>query len=245
MAGQVSIGGCAEGQLVLASASPRRVQLLAALGLRFDVLAADISEERKPQEPPAELARRLSLEKAWAVAAQRPADLVLACDTVVSLGWGAEAAVFGKPAGDDDLRRMLECLLGREHWVFTGYALVSRAAGLERCGWEAARVQLRRLGSEELEEYIRSGLGRDKAGAYAVQDTSFRLAKVLEGCAAAVMGLPLCALRRELLLLGLPVASTQAVARACAQLTGHPCCLEAELNHSGEVEALWQSSRSS
>ena len=184
----------ARGELVLASASPRRCDLLDRLGLAFDV--APTGEPEPPQEPgqePSEVAVVRALAKARAVAAGRSFGTVIGADTVVEL----DGRVLGKPVDADDARAMLSALRGREHRVLTGIALVDAATGEERHAHRASRVVMRDYTDEEVEAYIASGDPFDKAGAYAVQHEGFAPAAEVRGCYLNVVGLPLCTLLKE------------------------------------------------
>lgn len=199
--------------------------MLALLGIPFVVCPAAVSEEPLPGEPPGDMVVRLSASKARHVARERRERFVVGSDTSVSLfdaeGWH----IFGKPTDRRDARRMLAQLEGREHLVHTGYAVLDRHRGMVSRGYQETRVRLRHLDASEMDAYVASGVADDKAGAYAVQDRKFRLVERLAGCAAATMGLPLCALRHVLLKLGLPVADIGRVSEGCRRLTGMECCL--------------------
>ncbi len=175
-----------EGQtsLVLASASPRRRELLGQLGLRFTVAAADIDETPRPDEAPEAYVLRLAREKARAVASRFPGAWVLAADTTVVLG----RELLGKPRDAAEAREMLSRLSGRTHEVHTGVALAGRA---EEALVVRTRVTFRTLGPEEIAWYASSGEPLDKAGAYAVQGKGGFLVAALEGSPTNVIGLPL------------------------------------------------------
>jgi septum formation protein len=175
-----------EGQtsLVLASASPRRRELLGQLGLRFTVAAADIDETPRPDEAPEAYVLRLAREKARAVASRFPGAWVLAADTTVVLG----RELLGKPRDAAEAREMLSRLSGRTHEVHTGVALAGRA---EEALVVRTRVTFRTLGPEEIAWYASSGEPLDKAGAYAVQGKGGFLVEALEGSPTNVIGLPL------------------------------------------------------
>jgi septum formation protein len=187
--------GAAVPQLVLASASPRRRELLALTRWTALVRPAHADEQPLDGEAAAGLARRLSRVKAQAVAADSAAGwLVLAADTVVTL----EGALLGKPADAGEARAMLTALRGREHEVVTGLTL--QVAG---DAWEAhdscsTRVPMREYTPAEADAYVLSGAAQDKAGAYGIQDHGFEPVAMdrMTGCFANVMGLPLCHLTR-------------------------------------------------
>jgi septum formation protein len=167
--------------LVLASASPRRRDLLAAAGLRFEVVPADVDERPQPGEAPAELAERLAREKALAVAARlgrEPRRLVL------------EERVLGKPADAEEAVRWLRLLAGRVHRVLTGIAAVESDTLHVRSRHVESRVQLRSVELDEIRAYVATGEPLDKAGAYAIQGQGGRFVCRVEGSHSNVIGLP-------------------------------------------------------
>jgi septum formation protein len=180
----------ADAVLVLASASPRRRDLLAGAGLRFEVLPADVPEEVRAGEPPRALVERLATAKAEAVRARlpsRPPRLVLGSDTVVVLG----DEILGKPRDAEEALAMLTRLAGRTHTVWTGVALL-RTGDTACCALSvASRVTLRAAGEAELRAYVATGEPLDKAGAYALQGLGRRLVDAVEGSESNVIGLPL------------------------------------------------------
>ena len=183
-------------RLVLASASPRRRDLLASLNLRFTVDPPRREESRRPGEEPRAWARRLSQEKAALVAARRrPPAIILAADTLVIDGDEA----LGKPVDDDEARRMLRRLRGRAHEVCTAFTLQRAGAdgsGLTRLG--RTRVHMRAWSDAEQEAYVASGDPLDKAGAYAIQHPVFAPVARIEGSYSNVVGLPLELLQEAL-----------------------------------------------
>lgn len=179
--------------LVLASASPRRRELLAALGVPFKVDPAGVDETSDEREP-VRLAEALALSKARAVAARRPDDVVIGSDTVIAL----EGRLLGKPADAAEARTMLHALRGRAHEVVTGVAVVVAGRHVEAVAHQRTVVVMRAYTDEECEEFIARGEPFDKAGGYAIQDAAFRPAARIEGCECGVMGLPLWTLRRAL-----------------------------------------------
>ena len=190
-------------RLTLASASPRRRELMDTLGLEFTITPADLPEEPIPGESPVEMVRRLSLEKAQAVAANMDSGLVIGADSTVVF----EGQAVGKPVDDDDARRMLRQLSGTTHHVSTGITVVDAASGRFLSDAMTSQITLRELSEQEIEASIASGVPRDKAGAYAVQDTELRPASDWEGCYNNIVGLPICRLIEMLQELGyeLPV----------------------------------------
>lgn len=170
--------------LVLASASPRRQELLRAAGIPFEVQPAHIPEDPLPGETAKGCAERLAREKAMEVARQRPRDLVLGADTVVVI----DGQILGKPTDAADAARMLRMLSGREHRVITGVSLV--VCGQWKVGSETTRVKFSEISDKEIAEYIASGEPMDKAGAYAIQGTASRWIPRIEGDYSNVVGLP-------------------------------------------------------
>jgi 23S rRNA (uracil1939-C5)-methyltransferase len=184
----------ARSQLVLASASPRRHEILGRLGLEFDPAPNDAKEPAaRPDQEPVDVAVERALIKARASAALRESGTVVGADTVVEL----DGEVLGKPVDADDARRMLMALRNREHRVITGVALIDAATGDERTSFRASRVLMRDYGDDEIESYIASGDPFDKAGSYAVQHEGFAPAAEVRGCYLNVVGLPVCTLLKE------------------------------------------------
>jgi septum formation protein len=171
--------------ITLASASPRRQELLRQLGIEHGVRPADLDESRLPGEPPAAYVSRLAAAKAEAVYAADPSRPVLAADTAVVLG----AELFGKPADQIDGIRMLEALSGRTHSVLTAVA-VRHAAGLE-AALSVTEVTFRTLAAHESRRYVATGEPLGKAGGYAVQGLAAAFITRLAGSYTGVMGLPL------------------------------------------------------
>lgn len=179
-------------RLVLASASPRRAELLAAAGFEFDVVPASIDETPHPNESPADYVRRVAREKAAWTAGRRPDAVILAADTVVV----ADGQILGKPASDADAMRMLHLLSGAEHVVQT--AVVIRANGREACDLDATRVHFLPMSGEEISWYVGTGEPHGKAGAYAIQGRAARFIDSIEGSWSNVVGLPLAVVYRML-----------------------------------------------
>ena len=174
-------------RLVLASASPRRRELLAAAGLPFVVDPAEIDEGRQPGEAPDKYARRVAVDKAHAVSQRHPADIVLGADTVVVV----DDVLLGKPATADEAAGMLARLSGRAHDVLTGVAV--RWPGGSRSAVETTRVWFAGLDPDEIRWYAASGEPMDKAGGYAIQGLASRFVTRIEGSYSNVVGLPVAA----------------------------------------------------
>jgi septum formation protein len=174
--------------LVLASASPRRQELLASLGLQFSVHPTDVSETALPGEKPARLVERLACTKGARCLEERPGCLVLAADTVVVAG--SAAHLLGKPRGIDEARDMLRRLSGSEHEVLTGVAL-TQPGRRQTARVAATRVTFTDLPESLLEWYLATEEPYDKAGAYGVQGRAALFVSRLEGSWTNVVGLPL------------------------------------------------------
>ena len=176
----------AERPLVLASASPRRLELLKLVGIEPDrVLPADIDETPLKGETPPRLAERLARSKAEAVARAEPDSIILAADTVVSVG----RRFLEKAADEAEATRFLRLLSGRNHRVHTGVAVA--ADGRVAVRVVETRVSLKTLSDEEIRSYVASGEWRGKAGGYAIQGLAGAFVRRIVGSHPAVMGLPL------------------------------------------------------
>ncbi len=194
-------------RIVLASQSPRRLELLRSLGFIVDVAASGYAEMPLPGVSPADLASYHAREKLRATLAThgRPFDVpVLAADTVVDL----DGAPLGKPSDLADAARMLESLSGREHVVHTAFALAVPSSATWTEERSSTRVSFYPLEAGEIAEYLATGESLDKAGAYGIQGRAASLVKAIEGDFYTVMGLPLGRLVRTLRVLGftLPIA---------------------------------------
>jgi septum formation protein len=174
--------------LVLASASPRRQELLRNAGITFEVQPADIPEDSLPGEAAKDCAERLAREKALAVARQRPHDVVLGADTVVVVDGQYDGQLLGKPSDAADAARMLRMLSGREHQVITGVCLVVN--GQSSMASETTIVTMSEITDKDIEDYVASGEPMDKAGAYAIQGIASRWIPRIEGDYSNVVGLP-------------------------------------------------------
>jgi septum formation protein len=194
-------------RLVLASGSPRRRELLARLGVAFEIRPTDTDEQPLPGEAPEALARRLALAKARAAA--RPGEIALGADTDVAL----DGEIFGKPRDEAEARRMLRRLSGRVHQVWSGVALVEVDAGgaRRREAVEVARsdVRFRELTDGEIAAYAASGEPLDRAGAYAIQGGAAPFVAELAGELDTVVGLPLAVTARLLARFGLLAADEE------------------------------------
>ena len=182
-------------KLILASASPRRAEILRDAGYPFTVLSSAIDETPYPDESPADLVLRLAQTKADLASARAVGPAILiAADTEVVL----EGRVFGKPGSPDDARAMLERLSGRTHTVLTGVALVRLPEVERRSFVESTLVEFAPLSDEEISRYLLTGEPHDKAGAYAIQGYAARYIPRIEGCFFNVVGLPVARLQHAL-----------------------------------------------
>lgn len=184
-----------EFKLILASASPRRAEILRNARFDFAVVPAHIDESRRPNEPPADYVRRLAEEKARTVARQLANDaandstFIIGADTVVVI----DTDILGKPSSAANAREMLRRLSGNPHVVYTGLAVLQRN-GAAHTAVEKTRVTFEPLSEKEIEDYIVTGEPVDKAGAYAIQGRGGKFISRIEGCYFNVMGLPLACL---------------------------------------------------
>ena len=174
-------------RMILASESPRRRELLAAVGVPFRVVPSGVDEIPRPGESPARFVRRAALDKGEAVAAMHPSSFVLSADTIVV----ADGRILGKPRDRAEARRMLSRLAGREHRVYTGICLLCRGRGFRDLGTEVTRVRFRPLTAAEVAAYARTGECDDKAGAYAAQGAGMLLIDRVAGSFSNVVGLPM------------------------------------------------------
>lgn len=184
--------------LILASASPRRRDILTRLGLRFEVKPSDVEEpDLAPPDSddftaagaglsPADLAENLAALKARRVAEQCDGGTVIGSDTVVAVG----SAVLGKPGSQEDARRILSFLSGKTQEVISGLCIIHRPSGIELSGHDVTRIWTRHMTAGDIEEYIATGECFGKAGAYAIQETGDRFVERIEGSFDNVVGFP-------------------------------------------------------
>jgi septum formation protein len=171
-------------QIILASRSPRRAELLSAAGIPFEVVAADLDESGRPGETPVVYVERLAIEKARAIARVRPDAIVIGADTTVVV----DGQALGKPRDPADAAAMLTKLNGRAHDVLTGVALIGPRG--TRSAVERTRVWVDPLTAAEINRYVATGEPLDKAGAYAIQGLASRYIPRIEGSYTNVVGLP-------------------------------------------------------
>jgi septum formation protein len=174
--------------LILASQSPRRKNLLKQIGMKFRVIPSRAAEVISSHQSPGENAQRIAMEKAADVATRLQKGIVIGADTIVVL----DHHVLGKPKSKDDAKRMLRLLSGREHSVFTGFALRDVETGKCTAGVEETKVRFRKLTEKEIADYVSSGSPMDKAGSYGIQDDFGAVfIERINGCFYNVVGFPL------------------------------------------------------
>lgn len=182
--------------MILASASPRRMELLASAGIEFEICPADVPEEPLPGEMPGDHVLRLARDKAYEAAARVEGRFFIGADTIVL----CEGEIMGKPKDEADAERMLRKLSGIPHEVITGFVVFDRERDGLICKTVTTRVYFKHLNDEEIREYVATGCPMDKAGAYAIQGGAAYMVERIEGSYTNVVGLPLCevveALRR-------------------------------------------------
>lgn len=188
------IGGKNYNKIILASASPRRSELLARAGIPFTVEVSKADEDNSSSDSPEGIVRRNALAKAREVSARFPEATVLGADTIVALG----GKIYGKPAGIDDAKRMLAELSGKTHSVFTGVALAAEGGEKVLVCAEESRVKFKKLSAEDIEKYLKSVNVLDKAGAYAAQECGSMIIEAIDGNFDNVMGLS-CGLVKKML----------------------------------------------
>ena len=188
-------------RIVLASASPRRKQLLEQIGLRFEVEPSDYEEDIAPGSEPHEMAKKLSLGKARAAARKHRKALIIAADTFVVFG----DRILGKPHSNAEAREMLRALNGQAHSVISGFTILDAETGQVVSRSVETRVHMKKLTLREIDGYVRSKEPLDKAGGYAIQGRGAVLVERIEGDYFNVVGLPLSALADALREFGIKV----------------------------------------
>jgi septum formation protein len=187
--------------IILASASPRRQELLEKVGLKFEVEPGNYEEDIKSGVEPHEIARRISLGKAEAVARNHKDAIIIAADTFIVF----EGRILGKPHTETESRKMLETLNGKSHLVITGFTIMDTGNYKTLSKSIETRVYIRKLTSAEIKAYVQSKEPLDKAGAYAIQGLGSVIVERIEGDYYNVMGLPLSALAEALAKFGIKV----------------------------------------
>ena len=181
--------------LVLASSSPRRIEILKKLGLQFIVRKSEINEVRFKDETPERYVIRIAFEKAYNVAKKYNENTVIGADTIVLI----DGEILGKPKNKSEAKNMLMKLSGREHKVLTGLCLLNSKSKKILKKVVKSLVIIKELTSEEIESYIKTGEPLDKAGSYAIQGIGAFMVKEIHGSYTNVVGLPVCELIEMLL----------------------------------------------
>lgn len=210
--------------LVLASNSPRRKQLLALGNWNFTTIVSDVDESQLAGESPTEYVLRLAKAKAQAVAGKvDPESIIIGSDTSVIFN----ETIFGKPVDEADAERMLQQLRGQTHQVFTGVAFYRVSDGKILTELCITDVPMRAYSNEEIAAYIQTGDPMDKAGAYAIQHPKFQPVAAMHGCFAGVMGLPMCHVVRALRQLDIQPPAD--VPSACQNLLNYQCHVSSKI----------------
>ena len=187
--------------LVLASASPRRRELLQQIGLDFTVAVSQVVESAYDATSPGKLVMELAQAKAEWIQSGPAGAVIIGADTVVVV----DEHILGKPADEEDAVSMLRLLRGREHQVYSGVAVVDTQSGLKIREYEMTRVFMREYADDEISHYVATGEPFDKAGSYAIQGRGALLIRGIEGCYTNVVGLPLARLGQMLKKVGIPL----------------------------------------
>ena len=180
--------------IILASASPRRKELLEKINLKFEVDASDCEEDTNPGLEPEELVRQLSIKKAKSVAARHKNAIIIAADTIGVMG----DKILGKPHTENEASKMLQTISGKSHLVITGFSILDPNTNKIFTGTVNTRVYIKKLTGHEIDAYVKTGEPLDKAGAYAIQGIGAVIVEKIEGDYYNVMGLPLNALTEAL-----------------------------------------------
>src|SRR6185369_4370483 len=188
-----------DSSIILASASPRRAELLASAGIAFKVVPGDIDETPLPDEDPVAHVLRLAEGKAREVASRTDGRFFIGADTIVLCG----SEIMGKPRDAEDAKRMLRKLSGRAHQVITGFAIIDKNTYRNRSGTVSTDVVFKKLTDEEIDAYVLTGCPMDKAGAYAIQGGAAYMVERIDGSYTNVVGLPLCEVVESLRRFGL------------------------------------------
>ena len=188
-------------KIILASASPRRKELLEKVGLKFEVEPSSYAEDMRSQLSPDELARAISLEKAKLVASKHRNAIVIAADTFIVF----EGKIMGKPNTQAEARKMLMTLKGKSHSAITGFTILDTAENKVVSRSVETVIHIKNLTSKEIDAYVKSKEPLDKAGAYAIQGLGSVIVERIEGDYFNVMGLPLSALAESLTEFGIHI----------------------------------------
>ena len=188
-------------RIILASASPRRKQLLEQVGLKFDIEVSDFHEVLDNTIPPHDLAKQLSIGKAQTVAKNHTDALIISADTIVIL----DGQVLGKPQNDDDARRILHMLSGKPHTVITGFTILEVSSGKIYTDSIATTVYFKTLTPEQINAYVATGYSLDKAGGYGIQEKESNFVERIDGDYWNVVGLPIDAVVKALRKFGVKI----------------------------------------
>jgi len=181
-------------KIILASTSPRRLELLRGLGLKVKVVSSRVKESKFNIKNPEKLVKTLALTKAQEVARRTKEGLIIGADTIVVL----KGKILGKPEGEEEARAMLRELSGKTHEVLTGLAIIDASSGKTMVDFVRTNVKFRKLTEEEIASYVASDKPFDKAGAYAIQEKAGLFVEKIDGCYFNVVGLPLAKLAEML-----------------------------------------------
>ena len=173
--------------IILASASPRRKEILENTNVKFKIMASSIEELRLEGESPCQMVMRLAFEKGIDIASRQKSDLVISADTIVVL----DNTVLGKPKDEIEARKMITSLSGRTHQVITGISLINLDNNKKIIDYVISNVKFKNLSEEDINDYIRTKESLDKAGAYGIQGYGALLVEKIDGCYFNVVGLPL------------------------------------------------------
>lgn len=188
-------------KIILASASPRRKELLEKIGLKFEAEPSGHEEAIPSGAEPHEFSQKISLEKAKVIASKHENAIVIAADTIIVLG----NKIMGKPHTETEARKMLEAINGRSHYVITGFSIVDTGRNKTLSRSVETKVSIKKLTPAEIDAYVRSKEPLDKAGAYAIQGLGAVIVEKIEGDYYNVMGLPLNALTEALKEFGITI----------------------------------------
>jgi len=194
-------------KIVLASASPRRKELLQKIGLKFEVDASNCAEEIDPTLKPDEIVRRISIEKACAVASRHKDAVIIAADTIGVIG----KKLLGKPRTAGEARKMLAQISGKSHEVITGFTVLDTATNKVISGTVNTKVYIKKMTQQEIDAYVQTGEPLDKAGAYGIQGLGAVIVEKIEGDYYNVVGLPLSALANALKEFGIDVLESKLI----------------------------------
>ena len=174
-------------KIILASASPRRKEILENTNVKFDTIKSEIDEVILEHEPPKSVVMRLAFEKCMDIASMHKEDLVIGADTIVVL----DDVILGKPKDEDDAYRMIEMLSKRTHQVITGISLVNLASNKKVLDYVVSNVKFKDLSHEDIKDYINTKESLDKAGAYGIQGYGALLVEEIQGDYFNIVGLPI------------------------------------------------------